>query len=149
MGRAPRSGPTRPRSSRRRGDDELPFLRPALRRLLEEYPAVEGGLGRSERQALEAVARGAATRYDAFDRARAGEEARFMGDLTFFLLLDRIAPLIGRDPELELTGLGKAVLARTADFVTSRWIGGVEIVPPAPGWRWDAEHHCLVTMLAA
>jgi hypothetical protein len=129
-------------------DDELPFLRPALRRLLEEYPSVEDGLGRSERRALEAVARGAATRYDAFDRAQAGEEARFMGDLTFFLLLDRIAPLIGRDPQLDLTGLGKKVLARTADFVTARWIGGVEIVPPAPAWRWDAEHCCLATMLA-
>ncbi len=71
-------------------------------------------------------------RDDAFDRAQAGEEARFMGDLTFFLLLDRIAPLIGRDPHLGITALGKRVLAGTADFVTARWIGGVEIVPPAP-----------------
>ena len=132
----------------RESGDELPFLLPALRRLLEEYPGVRGGLGRSERQALEAVADGARTGADAFRAARAREAARFMGDLTFFGLLERIESLVGRDPELELTALGERVLAGTADFVTARWIGGVEIVPPAPAWRWDAEHCCLVTMLA-
>jgi hypothetical protein len=38
---------------------ELPYLAPALRRLLEEYPGVGDGLGRTEREALEAVAAGA------------------------------------------------------------------------------------------
>jgi hypothetical protein len=130
-------------------DGELPFLGSALGRLLEEYPAVQGGLGRSERQALEAVAGGARTKTEAFAAAQAHEEARFMGDLTFFGMLDRIAPLVGRDPELRLTELGEQVLNGAADFVTSRWLGGVEIVPPRPAWRWDAAHRCLVTMLAA
>ena len=43
-------------------DERLPYLAPALRRLLEELPGARDGLGRSERQLLEAVAAGARTR---------------------------------------------------------------------------------------
>jgi hypothetical protein len=129
--------------------DGLPFLRPAVDRLLEEYPSVVNGLGRSEQQALDAVAAGARDRLEAFRAAQRAEEARFMGDVTFFALLDRLEPLLGRDPDLRLTALGERVLAGDADFVTARWIGGVELEPPSPAWRWDAAHRCLVTMLAA
>jgi hypothetical protein len=128
--------------------DGLPFLRGALQRLLEEYPAVQGGLGRSERQALDAVAAGARTQLEAFAAAQRAEDARFLGDLSFFAILERLAPLVGRDPELELTELGAAVLAGEADFVTPRWIGGVPIAPPSPAFRWDVVRRRLVTMLA-
>jgi hypothetical protein len=138
-----------PRSLEALDCDGLPFLRPALDRLLEEYPAVRNGLGRSEQQALEAVAVGAANRMDAFLAAQTGDEPRFMGDTTFFVLLDRLEPLVGRDPELGLTPLGEEVLAGHADFVTARWIGGVEFKPPSPRWRWDHVDRRLVTMLAA
>jgi hypothetical protein len=130
-------------------DADLPFLRAAVVRLLEEYPAVENGLGRSERQAVQAVADGAATRVEAFEVAQEGEEARFMGDTSFFALLERLEPLVGRDPGLRLTELGARVLTAEADFVTPRWIGGVSIEPFAPAWRWDGAHRRLVTMLAA
>src|SRR5581483_4513162 len=43
----------------RTGHTELPFLAPALRRLLEELPAPADGLSGTERRALEAVAAGA------------------------------------------------------------------------------------------
>ena len=129
--------------------DGLQLLPAAIRRLLEEYPSTANGLGRSEQQALEAVAAGASGRHEAFEASQTAEEARFMGDVTFFALLDRLEPLVGRDSELQLTRLGHRVLAEEADFVTSRWIGGVEIVPPSPPWRWHTAECCLVTMLAA
>ena len=44
-----------------RETEQLPFLAPALRRLLEELPAPVDGLSRTERRALEAVAAGART----------------------------------------------------------------------------------------
>jgi hypothetical protein len=137
-----------PGSLERLDGSGLPFLHPAVRRLLEEYPSVANGLARSEQQALEAVADGARTRLEAFEGAQAAEEARFMGDASFFALLVRLEPLVGRDPELGLTPLGERALANEADFVTARWIGGVEIRPPSPGWRWDVADRCLVTMLA-
>ena len=131
------------------GGDGLPFLRPAVVRLLEEYPAVENGLGRSERQALEAVAAGARTPMEAFEAAQSTEEPRFLGDGSFLEILDRIAPLVGTGPQLRPTDLGARVLAGETEFVSRRWIGGVEIQPPDPAWRWDAGHRRLVTMLAA
>ena len=129
--------------------DGLPWLRAALRRLLEEYPSTANGLGRTEQQALEAVASGASSRARAFETSQAREEAVFMGDATFYALLERLEPLVGRDPELRLTRLGRAVLGGEADFVTERWIGGVEIVPPSPPCRWHAADSRLVTILAA
>ncbi len=50
-------------------DARLPYLAPALRRLLEELPGARDGLSRTERQLLGAVAAGARTREDAFLRA--------------------------------------------------------------------------------
>ena len=73
-------------------DERLPYLAPALRRLLEELPGTRDGLGRSERQLLEAVAAGARSRGDAFLAAMRAEEAPFMGDQTAF---DRLAGLEG------------------------------------------------------
>jgi hypothetical protein len=87
----------------------------------------------------------AAGRLDAFRAAQEAEHARFMGDVSFFALLDRLEPLVRRDPDLGLTPL----VAGAADFVTARWIGGVEVEPPSPAWRWDAAHRRVVTMLAA
>jgi hypothetical protein len=136
-----------PRGLERLECDGLPLLRAALDRLLEEYPSVRNGLGRSEHQALEAVAAGARTRLEAFSAAQAKEQARFMGDTTFFALLERLGPLVGRDPELGITPMGEEVLAGHAEFVTARWIGGVQITAQ-PRWRWDHVDRRLVTMLA-
>ena len=128
--------------------DGLPFLRAALDRLLEEYPSVRNGLGRTEQQAVEVIAAGAGNRSEAFGAAQKREEAVFMGDSLFFASLQRLEPLIGVGPELGLTPLGQEVLAGHADFVTPRWIGGVEIKPRSPRWRWDGVDRRLVTMLA-
>jgi hypothetical protein len=136
-----------PRALERFECEGLPLLRAALDRLLEEHPSVRNGLGRSEQQALEAVAAGARTRLEAFSAAQAKEQARFMGDTLFFALLERVEPLVGRGPELGITPLGEDVLAGYAEFVTARWIGGVEITA-RPRWRWDHVDRRLVTMLA-
>src|SRR4051812_32633172 len=56
-------------------DERLPFLAPALRRLLEELPGARDGLGRTERALLAAVAAGASTREQAFLAVMASEEA--------------------------------------------------------------------------
>src|SRR5206468_11161115 len=70
-----------------RGVPPLPFAAPALRRLLEELPAVGDGLSGTERRALEAVAAGAATPAEAFAAAQAAEPAPFLGDTWFFRTL--------------------------------------------------------------
>ena len=62
----------------------LPFLRPALLRLLEELPAPGDGLSGTERRALQAIAAGAATPAAAFLAEQDLEAAPFLGDAWFF-----------------------------------------------------------------
>jgi hypothetical protein len=124
-------------------DERLPYLAPALRRLLEELPGTRDGLGRTERQLLEAVAGGARSRFDAFLASMAAEEAPFMGDTTAFDRLDALAGLVAQNGELRLTERGEDVLAGRADRVEliglDRWLGGLHLRPGPGLWRWDGE----------
>jgi hypothetical protein len=142
----------------------LPHLGPALRRLLEELPAVGDGLGRTERQALEAIAAGARTPYDIFVATQRAEEAPFLGDTWMWTRLselgqgdDRLVETTGGAPlgpppprsdangflahELELTANGRAVRDGEADRAAlvplDRWVGGIHVTGPDPAWRWD------------
>jgi hypothetical protein len=130
-------------------DERLPFLAPALRRLLEELPGSRDGLGRSERQLLEAVADGARSRVDAFCASMAAEEAPFMGDTIAFDRLEALTPELvaaGND-HLRLTADGEAVLTGRADRVAllgfDRWLGGLHVRAGGDLWRWDAERNAV------
>jgi redox-sensitive transcriptional activator SoxR len=149
---------------------ELPFLAPAVRRLLEELPAPLDGLSGTERRALETVAGGADTPPAAFVRAQRLEEAPFLGDTWFYRALsalgqggsrlletDEGTPLPPPPPlsdgqafarlPLRLTSNGERTLHGEADRVEllgiDRWIGGTHVTP-ATAWRWDASELKLV-----
>ena len=147
----------------RGGSRDLPFLAPALRRLLEELPAPADGLSTTERGALQAVEAGASTPAEAFVAAQELEEAPFIGDAWFYRTLTRIGsgraslvetqngePLPPPPPlgdahgfawlPLRLTRQGTEVLAGDADAVKllgiDRWVGGTHLTPTRI-WRWD------------
>lgn len=152
----------------------LPYLAPALRRQLEEFPAVGTGLSRSEREALSAIDRGHTTPVAAFLEVAKLQESIFLGDIVFYSYLERLSgnrnPLVTWadgtsvvspssersrefvDGELKLTPLGREVLAAKRDWQTinaeSRWLGGVEIQPGGECWRWDPEERALTRGLA-
>lgn len=122
----------------------LPFLRAAFARLCEEYPARDG-LSRSQRNALEAVARGPAKNPELFMRAQAREEASFMGDASFFGILDELAggpsPAIqGEEGARTPTVLGRRLLGGDGDWLATqtldRYVGGVHLTN-ANAWRFD------------
>ena len=102
-------------------DERLPFVAPALRRLLEELPGARDGLSRTERQLLAAVAAGARTREQAFVAAAAKEEAPFLGDDDRVRAprgaRSRAAPARHGRRALALTDAGADVLAGRADRV--------------------------------
>ena len=150
--------------------EHLPFLAPALRRLLEELPAPADGLSGTERRALQAVAAGARTPPAAFVAAQRLEEAPFMGDTWFYRALSALGqgttrllesedgaalppppPLGDSQPfarlQLRLTATGEQALRGEADRVEllgiDRWIGGTHITPDTT-WRWDAAERALV-----
>jgi hypothetical protein len=126
---------------------ELPYLRAAIRRQLEEFPAVTNGLARSERQILQVLSEGLRTPEETFVEAARLEDDIFMGDSSFWTIVRRLVegprPLVaahvqprpGQLPSgtLTLTADGAAVLANRADHVAlngiDRWLGGV-LEPP-------------------
>ena len=147
----------------------LPFLSAAVLRMLEELPGPDG-LSRTERQMLAAIAADQTiTALGTFVAVQKMEDAEFMGDWSFWRLLDQLAgaeePLIAglqaapfqhQDPELakayltsplSLTSLGKAVLAGGADWAehhtVDRWWGGTHLTEDTL-WRWDPEAERLI-----
>ena len=152
----------------------LPFLRGALVRHLEDFPAVGDGRGRTERQILDVMAAGALPPGALFRACVAREERPFMGDTSFLArvraLADGPRPMLATGsgapftvPEdwadagkrtafhtqsLALTPLGGEVLAGRADWArirsVDRWLGGVHLVGADPAWRCDMAAGCLV-----
>ncbi len=135
----------------------LPFLQQALQRLLQEYPAAAHGLSRTQQQILEAVEGRAPTPVQIFQRSQDCEEARYLGDTTFWSYLQQLssgphpliatlqggrfeAPVPGDSPSaspLTLTPDGRRVWEGEADWVElngiDRWLGGVHL---RPGRLW-------------
>jgi len=122
----------------------LPWLGPALRRFVEEYPWVEDGCSRTERSILRAVESGLRTKHELFGATVHREDPLWMGDLPFFDILEELQS--GREPLLTcgntLTDKGRAVLAGKADRVRGngidRVLGGVHLKGDDAAFRWDA-----------
>jgi hypothetical protein len=138
----------------------FPFLADALRRFLQEFPSAREGLGRTERQIVEALVGGPRTPADLFQANAEREERVFMGDATFWLRLAAMAsppqPLVVLDapgppgppghwrlPDgaVRLTGTARRILAGRVDAVrlrgVDRWFGGAHVSGAAAPWRWD------------
>ena len=119
-----------------RSEAAMPFLQPALRRWLEEFPSERDRLSRMEREILTAAGEGAKKRGRlCVDVWRL--EAWPWGDLSVCLRIDGLAagpqPALDRDGDvLALNDYGRALLAGDASAVRSRtvdtWLGGVHVI---------------------
>ncbi|MFN2461201.1 MAG: hypothetical protein ABR591_11005 [Candidatus Velthaea sp.] len=138
----------------RRDSAGLPFLRAALRRLLEEYPWTTDGLGRNQRQILIAAASGHTSKRDMYEAARESEACPW-GDASVYLRIDELADARERalqrrnGDSFDLTDTGRGLLAGTHDWIAlngiERWIGGVHLTGEASPWRWDVAEQAPVT----
>jgi len=148
----------------------LPFLQDAVIRHLEEFPSVENGLGRTERQLLGAALNDR-TLLHLFNANQRLEERAYMTDSILKwrlrLLAGGRAPLLtGRSrrlgfdvadaafwsQEVVLTPAGQAVVDGKEDAVRlggiDRWFGGVLLSGPRPVWRWSQREKRLVARTA-
>ncbi len=135
-----------------RGAAALPFLGAALLRHLEEFPSVENGLARTERQILEILLTGPRPFAPLFRAAQRREERPYLGDSWLAWHLRRLArceePLVAeRSGAWAILETGARVLSGDVDQVrlngTNRWLGGVELRGIGPVWRWNAAEHSL------
>jgi hypothetical protein len=141
--------------------DALPFLRAALFRHFEEFPAPTDGLTRSERQILTIVAEGTSAPLRIFAANMARETALFEGDLRTWQHIASLCapphPLLHCDPDgvftmppdaafraqrLKLTTAGaQRLTARglpAAEWPDrDMWLGGVQLRGHKL-WTWDA-----------
>ena len=134
----------------------LPYLAPALRRLLQEYPSTTDGLSRSERRLLHLADRGPIDLLAVFPRMHADEDVYYITDGSLAALAEDLSttspPLISlaRDGDsggfllrgtVTLTDSGRDVLTGRRDRVATcgidRWIGGVHLQNGVAIWRWD------------
>jgi hypothetical protein len=133
----------------------LPFLRPSLRRFLEELPDLESGLGRIERAVLEGVRDGTTDPVRLFHAVHDADDVFFIGDTSLWHSIRTMAagphPLLALAPRsgdglapfgaLSLTDAGRDVLDGRADRIRlagiDRWWGGVHLHGNEVPWRWD------------
>jgi len=124
----------------------LPFLRDALLRHLQQFPAQRSGLSRAERQILQLTGSGVLKFQELFPAAQKMEESIWMGDCTFYQYLNRLTgvkhPLLNSTGAgFETTAFGRDVYEGREDHIRAnginRWLGGVHLCEGAPVWRWD------------
>ena len=139
----------------------LPFLAAALRRHLEQFPSVENGLSRTERQALLVIHdHGALSGGQLFAAVQRQEEQVFMGNWSFYRMMadlsearysliqvsDRSRDSLG---DVTLTETGRKVIEGRADHIhlngIDRWIGGVHLKGDQAVWRWDSASGRIVS----
>ncbi|NOZ89922.1 MAG: DUF1835 domain-containing protein [Epsilonproteobacteria bacterium] len=132
--------------------ESLPFLKDAVKRILEEYPNSINGLSKTAHQALLSISNNIHNPNDIFINYQKNEHRPFMGEIIFFLLLKELveANLLNSTKEgkyLELTTLGKEILKGEKNLFNhtkvDRWIGGVHITNKN-SWCWDIKSKNII-----
>jgi hypothetical protein len=134
----------------------FPFLVPALRRMLGEYPSTYNGLSLSEQHALEALAVRTSTdvgqlmrelhRHEHFFYMPDGSVAHMMRSLSTgentLVVVDGPDTRATPNDRFMITELGRSVTRGEADAISlrgiDRWLGGVHLHSPENVWRREA-----------
>ena len=142
----------------------FPFMKAALTRPLQEFPALSNGLGRTDQQILKLTSEGISRPGRIFAANIELETELFIGDWGIYQHIQELCnvrrllscspygsfrgvlePALSAEKfsrqELSLTDRGRQVLAHEADAsafgVVDHWLGGVHLANGNPRWRWD------------
>ena len=146
-----------------RDTGDLPFLHDAVLRQLQEYPDMGTGLSRTAHSSMQLISENKFHPGRLFAEQQATEQRIFMGDLSFWDMLNELVdpeqPLVALtggkrsfDPRnkadiLALTDLGKSVLQGKNNWIDihhpDKWIGGVHLSKENL-WLWDDVSHKVV-----
>jgi hypothetical protein len=126
-----------PQSLENRRTASLPFLGPALRRFLEEYPWTTDGLSRLERAIVTALQAGPLEFLRLF--ASVQEDPVFLGDAVLAWHLERLE----NEGLVERRGETWALTGKQRSRRLPRWLGGYEVKDESV--RWDPALRRLVS----
>ena len=141
---------------------DLPYLKNALIRLMNEYPDEQSGLPLTERLILESLRDGELPPGKVFQQYLSREEAQFMGDLPFWARLNRMAfcefPIIEfkvNEPvsfplnpaqKIYISDYGRQTLSAKANWFAdnklSKFVGGCEI-SKSNYWCWSEAYSLI------
>jgi len=131
----------------------MPFLRAAILRFCQEFPDVQDGLSRRQRQILRVAADGPCARQKIYKESQKLDDYPW-GDASVYLRMSGLAS--GPNPALQetkkdeyaITDSGRRLLEGKADWVKLSgpidiWLGGVHLTGQESAWRWDEEKQIL------
>lgn len=131
--------------------DLLPFLPAAVKRMLQQYPALDSGLCRVGFEALKILAVGDKSEAELFALYQATESKPFLGDSSFYSIVNQLlvaepALLLDIEEKLSISDFGKQVLSGQRNALTAigvdRWIGGVHLTQNNI-WYWNQANGAL------
>ncbi|MCH2175625.1 MAG: DUF1835 domain-containing protein [Lentisphaeria bacterium] len=110
----------------------LPYLESAIQRMLEELPNIKTGFSRTEEQVLNALSTATLTFGQLFQANQKAEEAMFMGDASFKVILGNMVK--EQVIELVVGAVDKYKIMSTkykdlANYDVDKWIGGTHLSP--------------------
>jgi hypothetical protein len=132
-----------------RSDDPREWRRfPAIARLAEELPERRTGLGRLEREIVDALLADPLEPDELFAEVARREQPPWVADDVLWAVADGLEPLVHRNGGgYELTAEGRAVIVGHARWETpERWLGGVQLGLGRPQWAWDAEDREVIQL---
>lgn len=130
----------------------LPFLKDAVKRMLEEYPNTTNGLSKTAHQILLSISKGNHNPKDIFIDCQKSETRPFIGEIVFFYIIKELVEtnLLNSTKNgkyITLTTLGIEILEGKKNWLNhtrvDRWIGGVHITTNNP-WCWDIKSEHII-----
>ena len=135
---------------------QLPFMRSAIKRHLQELPSVKNGLGLCEQLILQILSDSSRTCGEIFSAlTRELEPMPWLGDIMFWQILKNLSKPAEamvtitegncdqnwQKKSVSITGVGRALLLNEKDWLNcapkQRWVGGVSDFSDKSSWRWD------------
>lgn len=139
----------------------LPFIAVALHRHLEQFPSLDNGLSRTERQAVSVLReQGSLSGPRLFVAVQRQEEWVFMGDDSFYRMMADLSearhPLVETSDmpqrglsDVTITETGRRIIEGRVDHIDlngiDRWLGGVHLKGDKAAWRWDRASERIVS----
>jgi len=141
---------------------ELPYLKKAFIRFLEEFPDRHTGLSKTEFLILKAIDQqqentlSSVSFHQIFSALQKLEDHPFMGDIVIKIILARLCnhkhPFIKHQAQgYQLSPLGRKIISgETVDIknlAVNKWFGGTQLTPDN-FWFWDRKKHSIVKAVA-